>query len=207
MEQLMRNYHGLAFVEARPSHTFANLTPTSRANTYGRKSAAALLRIEEMRTDMARRQVAQIESAIADLDQTARALEHEIEIEHNRTGIRDPGHIAYSMYAKATIARRDNLKRTITELKGRLAVAKISLAEVSHDAQKCEYAWSFLWPSIVASKLPPADFCNNIGPGLNRAGVAFMIPELVELRTRGDQAGRTEGDPQKTCGAEANRRR
>jgi hypothetical protein len=87
---------------------------------------------------MARRQVAQIESAIADLDQTARALEHEIEIEHSRTGIRDPSHIAYSMYAKATIARRDNLKRTITELKGRLAVAKISLAEVSHDAQKRE---------------------------------------------------------------------
>jgi hypothetical protein len=71
---------------------------------------------------MARRQVAQIESAITDLDQTARALEHEIEIEHNRTGIRDPGHIAYSMYAKATIERRDNLKRTITELKGRLAL-------------------------------------------------------------------------------------
>jgi hypothetical protein len=111
------------FSDHRPSHAFANLTPTSRANTYGRyrTSVAALLRIEEMRTDMARQQVAQIESAIADLDQTARALEHEIEIEHNRTGIRDPGHIAYSMYAKATTARRDNLKRTITELKERLA--------------------------------------------------------------------------------------
>jgi flagellar FliJ protein len=140
MEQPMRNYDRLAFAEARPSHTFANLTPTSGANTYGRyrTSVAALLRIEEMRTDMARRQVAQIESAIADLDQTARALEHEIEIEHNRTGIRDPGHIAYSMYAQATTARRDNLKRTITELRERLAVAKISLAEVSHDAQKRE---------------------------------------------------------------------
>jgi hypothetical protein len=89
-----------------------------------------------MRTDMARWQVAQIEAAIADLDQTARALEHEIEIEHKRTGIRDPGHVAYSMYAKATIVRRDNLKRSITELKERLAIAKISLAEVSHDAQK-----------------------------------------------------------------------
>ena len=91
-----------------------------------------------MRTDMARRQVAQIEAAIADLDQTARALEHEIEIEHKRTGIRDPGHIAYSMYAKATIVRRDNLKRSITDLKECLASAKISLAEVSHDVQNRE---------------------------------------------------------------------
>jgi flagellar FliJ protein len=140
MAQLIRKYDRPILTQARSSHTFANLTPTRRAKTYHRyrNSGQALLRIEEMRTDLARQQVAQIESAIADLDQTARGLEEEIEIEHNRTGIRDPRHVAYSMYAKATIARRDNLKRTITELEERLAVAKISLAEVSDEAQKCE---------------------------------------------------------------------
>jgi hypothetical protein len=87
---------------------------------------------------MARRQVAQIEAAIADLDQTVSALEQEIEIEQNRAGIRDPNHFAYSMYAKATIARRDNLKHTIVDLKERLAIAKVSLADLSHDAHEHE---------------------------------------------------------------------
>jgi hypothetical protein len=36
------------------------------------------------------------------------------------------------------------------------------------------------------------------GPGLNRAGVAFMIPELGGLRTRANLAGRTEGDPKRS---------
>jgi flagellar protein FliJ len=138
MAQLMRNYDSLASAEARQSHTLADLTPRSRAKPYGRHrmSGEALLRIEEMRNDMVRRQVAQIKAAIADLEHTASALEREIEIEHERTGIRDPAHVAYSMYAKATIVRRDNLKRSITDLKERLAIAKLSLAEVSHDAQK-----------------------------------------------------------------------
>jgi flagellar FliJ protein len=138
MAQLMRNYNSLAFAEATQSHTLANLTPRSRAKTYGRHrtSGEALLRIEKMRTDMVQRQVAQIKAAIADLEQTASALEREIEIEQARTGIRDPGDIAYSMYAKATIVPRDNLKCSITDLKERLAVAKISLTELSHDAQK-----------------------------------------------------------------------
>jgi flagellar protein FliJ len=140
MERPMRNYDSLAFAEARQSDTLANLTPTSGAKTYGRhrESGEALLRIKEMRIESGRRQVAQIKAAIADLEQRARALEHEIEIEHERTGIRDPGDIAYSMYAKATIVRRDNLKRSITELKERLAIVKITLAEVSSDAQRRE---------------------------------------------------------------------
>jgi hypothetical protein len=65
-----------------------------------RKAGEELIRIKEMQTDMTRRQVKQIEAAIADLEQRARVLEREIEIEHNRTGIRDPGDIAYSTYAK-----------------------------------------------------------------------------------------------------------
>ena len=58
-------------------------------------------------------------------------LENEIEAEQNRTGIRDPAHFAYSILAKATIVRRDNLKRTVSGLKDELAVTKVKLAEVS----------------------------------------------------------------------------
>jgi hypothetical protein len=62
---------------------------------------------------------------INDLDSVAVTLESEIEAEEKRVGIRDPRHIRYSTLAKATIARRDNLKRTVSSLKDELAVATI----------------------------------------------------------------------------------
>jgi hypothetical protein len=42
--------------------------------------------------------------------------------------------------------------------------------------------------------------CRNsgCGPGLNRPGVAPVLPELGELRTPGDPAGRTERDPDRS---------
>jgi flagellar protein FliJ len=85
---------------------------------------------------MARRQVTQIKAMITDFDCTIATLEKEIETEQNRTGIRDPAHFAYSILAKATIVRRDNLKRTVTGLKDDLTVATVRLAEVSHDWQE-----------------------------------------------------------------------
>jgi hypothetical protein len=48
----------------------------------------------------------------------------------------DPAHVAYSILAKATIGRRDNLKCTVTGLKDELTVATVKLAEVSHDWQE-----------------------------------------------------------------------
>jgi flagellar FliJ protein len=135
MEQPMRNYDRLAFAEARPSHTFANLTPTGRPKTYARnrKSEQALIRLKDLQIDMARRQVAQIEAMITDFDSTLATLENEIEAEENRTGIRDPAHFAYSILAKATIVRRDNLKRTVADLQDQLALATVKFAEASHD--------------------------------------------------------------------------
>jgi hypothetical protein len=135
MEQSMRNYHGVTFAECPASLT--DLTPTGRLKTYARHrtSGQGLLRLKELQIDMARRDVTQIEALITDLDHIARTLESEIEAEQNRTAIHDPRHFAYSMYAKATIARRDNLKRTLAGLNDRLAVAKLTLAEALQDEQ------------------------------------------------------------------------
>jgi hypothetical protein len=85
--------------------------------------------------DMARRKVAQIEPLIGDLNQIASTLESDIAAEQNRTAICGPSHFAYSMYARATIVRRDNLKRTLTGLDDRLAVAKVTLAEALQHEQ------------------------------------------------------------------------
>jgi hypothetical protein len=135
MEQSMRNDHGVTFAE-RPA-SLTELTPTGRPKTYARHrtSGQALLRLKELQIDMARREVAQIEVLISDLDHIASTLESDIEAEQNRTANRDPSHFAYSMYARATIVRRDNLKRTLAELKDRLAVAKVTLAEALQDEQ------------------------------------------------------------------------
>jgi flagellar FliJ protein len=82
---------------------------------------------------MARRQVAQIEAMMTDLDCMVITLENEIAAEENRTGIHDPAHIAYSLFATATAVRRDNLKRTVNDLQDQLALATAKLAEASHD--------------------------------------------------------------------------
>jgi flagellar protein FliJ len=50
----------------------------------------------------------------------ANALEGDIQAERDRTGIHDPAHFAYSTSAKALIQRRENLKRSIDELKRQL---------------------------------------------------------------------------------------
>jgi flagellar FliJ protein len=135
MEQTIRNYYGLGFAEHMRPEALRNLTLTGRPKCYvrNRNSDQALIRLKEVRIDIARRQVAQIGVMIADLDCMVATLENDIEAEQNRTGIRDPAHFAYSILAKATIVRRDNLKRTVTGLKNQLAVATVNLAEVLHD--------------------------------------------------------------------------
>jgi hypothetical protein len=74
-----------------------------------------------------RMRVAQIEVMIADLDGTANALKGAIHAELKKTGIHDPAHFAYSTAAKAMTQRRDNLIRSIDELKRQLADANSRL--------------------------------------------------------------------------------
>jgi len=68
-----------------------------------------------------------MERTIADFDRVAADLDREILIEQERAGIYDPAHFAYPTYAKATILRRDNLKRSADELRAQLAKAEEAL--------------------------------------------------------------------------------
>jgi hypothetical protein len=67
--------------------------------------------------DERRRRIAQIETMIAEMAHAAVQLDREIEAEQVRSGINDPTHYAYPTYAKAAGARRDNLRRSIEQLK------------------------------------------------------------------------------------------
>src|ERR1700685_826924 len=111
------------------------------------KSRNTLIRLKKFQLDEKRRKVAQIEAMIADFQRTPEMadftrrttdLEREIVAEQERAGIHDPTHFAYPTYAKAAIARRENLKRSAGELVAQLDEAKAALQESFEDLKKVE---------------------------------------------------------------------
>jgi flagellar protein FliJ len=102
------------------------------------KSRETLVRLKKFQVDEKRRKVAQIETMIAEFDRMTGELDREIRIEQDRAGIHDPAHFAYPTYAKAAIGRRENLKRSIDELRIQLEDAKSALGEASDDLKKVE---------------------------------------------------------------------
>ena len=102
------------------------------------KSRETLIRLKKFQVDEKRRKVAQIETMIAEFDRMAGDLEREIRVEQDRSGIHDPAHFAYPTYAKAAIARRENLKRSAEELRIQLEEAKSALGEAIDDLKKVE---------------------------------------------------------------------
>ena len=102
------------------------------------KSRNTLIRSKKFQLDEKRRKVAQMEAMIADFQRMAADLEREIVAEQERAGIHDPSHFAYPTYAKAAMARRENLKRSIDELAAQLSGAKIALQESAEELKRVE---------------------------------------------------------------------
>jgi flagellar FliJ protein len=102
------------------------------------KSRETLIRLKRFQVDEKRRRVAQIEVMIAEFERIATDLEREIKAEQDRAGIHDPAHFAYPTYAKAAMQRRENLKRSASELKLQLEDAKAALAEAFEEMKKVE---------------------------------------------------------------------
>jgi flagellar FliJ protein len=102
------------------------------------KSRETLIRLKKFQVDEKRRKVAQIEAMIAEFERIATDLNREIKTEQDRAGIHDPAHFAYPTYAKAAIARRENLKRSADELKAQLDDAKAVLGEAFEELKKVE---------------------------------------------------------------------
>ena len=102
------------------------------------KPRNTLTRVKRFQLDEKRRKVAQMEAMIADFQRIAADLEREIVAEQERAGIHDPSHFAYPTYAKAAIARRENLKRSIDELTAQLGEAKVALQESAEELKRAE---------------------------------------------------------------------
>jgi flagellar export protein FliJ len=98
----------------------------------------SLIRLKKFQVDEKRRQVTQIEMMIADFERMASDLDQQIEIEHQKTGISDVAHFAYSTFAKAALTRRDNLLASANDMKEKLETAQDDLAEAIEDLKKVE---------------------------------------------------------------------
>jgi len=102
------------------------------------RSRDSSLRLHRFKTEEKRRQMADIESMIADFMRKYEELDQQIKVEEQRTGVTDPNHFNYSMAAKAVRARRDNLLKSINELKEQLGGVKADLAIEEAELRKVE---------------------------------------------------------------------
>jgi flagellar export protein FliJ len=98
----------------------------------------SLIRLKKFQVDEKRRQVTQIEMMIADFERMAAELDQQIEIEQQKTGISVVAHFAYSTFAKAAIARRDNLLNSARDMRETLENAQDALAEAVEELKKVE---------------------------------------------------------------------
>lgn len=102
------------------------------------RSRESQIKSYRFRRDEKQRQVNDIEAMIADLMRKYDDLDQQVRGEEQRTGVTDPNHFNYSMSAKATRGRRDNLMRSVNELREQVAVAQNGLNEAVSELRKAE---------------------------------------------------------------------
>ena len=102
------------------------------------KSRKSLIQLRRFEVDERRQTVADIETMMEELQQMVIDLERQIEVEQEKAGVSDVNHFAYPTFAKAAIARRDNLKNSCAELEAKLEEARDQLAEAFEELKKVE---------------------------------------------------------------------
>ncbi|WP_439542046.1 flagellar export protein FliJ [Hyphomicrobium sp.] len=88
------------------------------------KARETALRLKRFEMDERARKVADLEQMIREFETIAGDLDRQIQAEEDRTGIKDPKHFSYSTFAKSAAQRRDNLRASIGELRGKLEAAQ-----------------------------------------------------------------------------------
>ena len=102
------------------------------------RSRDTLLRLHRFRTEEKRRQAADIDGMIQDFTRKFDDLDAQVKFEESRNGVSDPAHFNYSMTAKAARSRRDNLLKSIGELKDQLAGVQSALADEEQELRRAE---------------------------------------------------------------------
>jgi flagellar protein FliJ len=102
------------------------------------RSRETLLRLHRFRTEDRRRQAADIDGMIQDLTKKYDELDSHVRFEESRNGVTDPANVNYSMAAKATRGRRDNLLKSIADLKDQKAAVMAQLVDEEAELRKVE---------------------------------------------------------------------
>jgi flagellar protein FliJ len=102
------------------------------------RSRDTLIRLKRFQVDEKRRRVAQTEAMIADFERMSTDLDREIANEEAKTGISDKAHFAYPTYAKAALARRDNIRQSVENLQRQLEEARAELQDAYEELKKVE---------------------------------------------------------------------
>jgi flagellar protein FliJ len=102
------------------------------------RSRETLLRLHRFRTEERRRQATDIDGMIADLTKKFDELDAHVRFEEGRNGVTDPNNVNYSMAAKAARGRRDNLLKSIAELKDQKSSVMEMLADEEAELRKVE---------------------------------------------------------------------
>ena len=102
------------------------------------KSRESVVRLRKFQVRERSRQVAQIDTMMGEFTRMAADLDAQIAYEEKKTGIDDPAHFAYSTFAKAARARRENLQNSSLDLQKQLAAAEEALADAEAELLKAE---------------------------------------------------------------------
>jgi flagellar FliJ protein len=87
------------------------------------KSREMAISLKRREAEEIARKVDDLERIIREFDQMASDLDRQIQLEEDRTGVRDRQHFSYSTFAKAAAQRRDNLRQSTEGLREKLAAA------------------------------------------------------------------------------------
>jgi flagellar export protein FliJ len=102
------------------------------------KSREGTIRLKRFQVEEKRRQVAQIESMIAEFDRMAKDLSDQINAEEDRSGIHDVHHFAYPTVARAATQRRDNLAASAAGMRGQLDTARTAYEAAVEELDKIQ---------------------------------------------------------------------
>ena len=102
------------------------------------RSRDSLLRLNRFRVEDCRRQVADMDLMIQDLMRKHDDLDNHVKFEENRTGVSDINNVNYSMAAKSVRGRRDNILKTVGELRDQHETMVEKLKEAEADLRKIE---------------------------------------------------------------------
>ncbi len=94
------------------------------------KPRESTIQAKEFQAGALRRQLAQFERMIGDLEVIRVELGKQIDVEERRTGVSDTANYAYSTVARAARERRANLTNTIDDLAARRDAALAALDEI-----------------------------------------------------------------------------